>query len=45
MGLGGVGWGGAYLPFGTLDLVRAIFFKFLVLEGVWHRRGTILKSV
>ena len=27
----GWGWGGAYLPFGTLDHVRAIFFNFLVL--------------
>ena len=36
---------GAYLPFGSLDHARAIFFKFLVLKGVWHGGGTILKSV
>ena len=38
-----VGW--AYLTFGTLEHVRTIFLTFLLLEGVWHRRGTILKSV
>ena len=43
VGLGGVG--GAYLPFGSLDHARAIFFKFLVLKGIWHGGGTILKSV
>ena len=37
--------GGAYLPFGTLNHARAIFFKFLVLKGVWDGGGTILKSV
>ena len=38
-------WWGGVLPFYTLDYVRTIFFKFLVLEGVWHKRGRILKSV
>ena len=37
--------GRAYLAFGMLDHVRTSFFKFIGLYGVWHKEGTILKSV
>ena len=38
-----VGLGGAYLSFSALDHVRTIvFFKFFVMQGVWHKAGTIL---
>ena len=39
------GRAGAYLRFGTLDHVRPIFNRFVVLKGVWDGRGTILKLV